>query len=216
MKIKNILILILLSVSIVFTACSSDSSDDDNNNNDYDSNWSKSADGNILRYEGGTPYNKKVPSFAVSAEKGFSVMFTSLIPEAESPFDWYAYILSYENCYITIPNLDPWNNTISNSSLRYIHIYPYDNYGSWINTDQGLSYKSAFDGNYHLIKITFSSNSITFFLDNIPWVIYSRNAFYNSNGMQEFIGYYVTALNSGELVFNSACLNLTDVVFEKN
>ena len=219
MKTKNIFFIALLFISLLFIACPS-SGDGGGDGEDY-SGWTKSADGNTLRLENSSSYNIKVPVFAVSAAKGFSVRFTSYIPVEETPFDWYAYVLTasdthdyYSTYYnVTIPNLSISDSNIYGSYFGNYIYYPYKT-GAWFNEDKDLQYTAAFDATVHYIKISFKSDSISFYIDAVPWIIYSTAD--TTFPLKSFINRMATALNSGELVFNSACLNLTDVVFEKN
>ena len=180
--------------------------------------WSVS--GNTYTYNGKSTSSVTVPKIAVTASEGFTVQFKATLPSNTS--DWDAKLLSYKGCYVTIPNLDPWNNkVISNSPLAGVHAFPSISGASLKN---GLQYNSAFDGKSHTIKIVFKSNTITFYLDEKAWVEYSATTqFMNhetsptivSGKLGEFVGYYITGLNAGEVTFNEAGMNITDVTITK-
>lgn len=174
--------------------------------------WTTSSDGNTISFDdssssAGTS-GITIPAFSVTSSDGFTVSFKATLPSTTN--DWKAKVLSYGNCYVTIPNLDPWNNTISASTLTEKNSYPTATGASLSN---GLAYNSAFDGVEHSIKIVFSSDTIKFYLDGSLWVTYSSTAL--DGGMTEFVGYYVTALTAGSLKFNEAGLGITDLVISK-
>lgn len=176
------------------------------------SRWEVSTDGSSLTYDdsgssNGTS-NLTLPKFDVSSSSTFSFEFKSTL--ATSTSDWSAKVLSYSACYVTIPNLDPYNNTITASNLKSKNSYPT---AEGASLSSGLAYNSAFDGKEHAIKISFTNNTITFYLDGATWITYSSSAL--SNGMEEFVGYYKTALANGLLVFNEAGLAITDLKITK-
>lgn len=174
--------------------------------------WATSADGNTLTFNDSSSASKTsnitVPAFNVSAANGFSFEFKATLPSTTN--DWGAKILSYDGCYVTIPNLDPWNNTISGSTLTGKNAYPTIEGAS---LSSGLAYNSAFDGKEHTIKISFASNSIVFYLDGATWVTYSSSLW--NGGISEFIGYYETAIKAGALTFNESGLTITSLKVTK-
>lgn len=185
--------------------------------------WKTSSDGNMLTFSADDDTDTTgttIPKFDVTDSEGFTVQFKATLPSNTS--DWDAKLLSYKGCYVTIPNLDPWNNkVISNSPLAGVHAFPSISGASLKN---GLQYNSAFDGKSHTIKIVFKSNTITFYLDEKAWVEYSATTqFMNhetsptivSGKLGEFVGYYITGLNDGEVTFNEAGMNITDVTITK-
>ena len=169
--------------------------------------WSVS--GNTYTYNGKSTSSVTVPKIAVTDSEGFTVQFKATLPVWKDGDDWGAKILSYKGCHVTIPNLDPWNNDISGSKLTDKNSYPT---AQGASLGSGLAFNSAFGGT-HTIKIVFKNNTITFYLDGKTWVTYSSSAL--SNGMQEFVGYYITGLNAGEVTFNEAGMNITDVTITK-
>ena len=173
--------------------------------------WKTSPDGNMLTFSADDDTDTTgttIPKFDVTSE-GFTVQFKATLPVWKDGDDWGAKILSYKGCHVTIPNLDPWNNDISGSKLTGKNSYPT---AAGASLGSGLAFNSAFGGT-HTIKIVFKNNTITFYLDGKTWVTYSSSAL--SNGMQEFIGYYITGLNAGEVTFNEAGMNITDVTITK-
>ncbi|MBR4323427.1 glycoside hydrolase family 43 protein [Treponema sp.] len=204
--------------TITFTTICSDASASEGGeyfwgNKQAASRWSLSSDENTLTYDDSSNENGcknlSVPKFDVSSASAFSFEFKANLPLSTK--DWEAKILSYSGCYVTIPNLDPWNNTISSSNLKGKNSYPTADGASLSN---GLEYTSAFDGKDHTIKISFTTNTITFYLDGKTWVTYSSSAL--SNGMEEFVGYYKTALTNAALIFNEAGLNITNLAITKD
>lgn len=174
-----------------------------------DTLWTTSSDGSSISFS--TTEDTKgasVPAFGVTASEGFTVSFKATLPSTTS--DWGAKILSYAGCYVTIPNLDPYNNTISGSTLTGKNSFPTATGASLSN---GRAYNSAFDGVEHSIKVVFTASTITFYLDGTKWVTYSSSAL--DSGMSEFVGYYITGLNAGAVTFNEAGLNITNLVITK-
>ena len=182
--------------------------------------WTTSSDGNTYTYNGESTASVAVPKINVTDSEGFTVQFKATLPSNTS--DWDAKLLSYKGCYVTIPNLDPWNNkVISNSPLAGVHAFPSISGASLKNN---LQHNSAFDGKSHTIKIVFKSNTITFYLDEKAWVEYSATTqFMNhdpsptivSGKLGEFIGYYITGLKAGEVTFNEAGMNITNLTISK-
>lgn len=170
--------------------------------------WTTSSDGNTLSFRADEDTKgAAIPAFDVNAEEGFTVSFKATLPSNTD--DWGAKILSYKGCYVTIPNLDPWNNVISGSKLTGKNSYPT---AAGASLGSGLAFNSAFGGT-HTIKIVFTSNTVTFYLDGKTWVTYSSSAL--SGGMQEFVGYYITGLKAGEVTFNEAGMNITNLTISK-
>ncbi|MCH5291897.1 MAG: glycoside hydrolase family 43 protein [Treponema sp.] len=169
--------------------------------------WSVS--GNTYTYNGESTASVAVPKINVTASEGFTVSFKATLPVYTKDADWGTKIFSYKGCHVTIPNLDPYNNTISGSKLTGKNSFPS---AAGASMGSGLAFNSAFGGT-HTIKIVFTSNTVTFYLDGKTWVTYSSSAL--SNGMQEFVGYYITGLNAGEVTFNEAGMNITNLTISK-
>ena len=169
--------------------------------------WTVSSDGKTATYSESASDTTGIviPVLSgITATTGFTVEFKATLPSDTN--DWGAQILSYKNCHVTIPNLDPWNNTISGSNLNNVNAFPTAEGASLSN---GRIYNSAFDGKMHTIKIVFTQNTIVFYLDNTTWVTYSSSVW--SGKISEFIGYYITGLNTGAVTFNAADLNISGV-----
>ena len=168
--------------------------------------------------------NRTMPAISVSAEEGFTVEFKMTgedIPEDDNglPNEWATSVLTYKNCNVGIATLDPYNNTIAGSNLIHVHAYP-SIAGANVNFSAGSG--KAIDGSKHDIKIEFTNDTITYYLDGEDWVKYSANTVFDNadkkdvkGKLGEFIGYFVDGLNAGEVVFNKAKMGITDLKIKK-
>ena len=139
----------------------------------------------------------------------FTVEFKATLDKFEDGDDWGSQVLSYKGFHVTIPNLDPWNNTAGDEGLAGKNAFPT---AAGASLKNGLAFNSAFGGT-HTIKIVFTEDTITYHLDGKEWVVYSSTVW--NGGISDFIGYYVEGLGKGEVVFNAANLDITDVVISK-
>lgn len=170
--------------------------------------WSVS--GNTYKYNGTSIASVPVPQITATASEGFTVQFTINDTLAKhSNNDWTTKLLSYKGCYVTIPNLDPYNNTISDN-LTGKNAYP-GNGGGVLS--QGYTYDFAW-GSQCTIKITFTKNAIKWYKNGTLALTYSEGL-WGSGSMAEFVGYYITGLNDGGVTFNEAGMNITDVTITK-
>ncbi|MCR5725163.1 MAG: glycoside hydrolase family 43 protein [Treponema sp.] len=175
-----------------------------------ESDWTETS--TSLTYTGSSTSNILIPAFSVTASEGFTIEFT--LNDALSNYsdnDWTTKLLSYEGCYVTIPNLDPYNNTISGSTLTGKNAYP---------TANGATLESGYDytfpwGAEYKIKITFSADEIVWYRDGTKVLTYSAGLWGSSSDLAEFVGYYATGLAAEAVTFNAAGMNITDLTITK-
>ena len=184
------------------------------------SQWTTSADGNTLSFSADEDTKSAaIPRFAVTADNGFTVEFKindTLANHGDN--DWTTKLLSYKGCYVTIPNLDPYNNTISGSNLTEKNANA-NGTGNGVVSGKGavLSNGNVYTfawGGQCTIKITFTKNAIKWYKNGTLALTYSEGL-WGSGSMAEFIGYYITGLNAGEVTFNEAGMNITNLTISK-
>ena len=172
--------------------------------------WTTSSDGNTLSFRADEDTKgAAIPAFDVNADEGFTVQFKINDRLANYDNDWATKLLSYKGCYVTIPNLDPYNNVISGSKLKGKNAYP----GNGGVLSSGYATGFAW-GKEYTIKITFTKDAIKWYRDGTLALTYSEGLWGNDS-MQEFVGYYITGLNAGEVTFNEAGMNITNLTISK-
>ncbi|MCH5291910.1 MAG: hypothetical protein J1D88_09195 [Treponema sp.] len=156
--------------------------------------------------------NRMMPAMSVSAEKGFTVEFKATLPTDTN--SWGAHVLSYKGFYVTIPNLDPYNNTAGDKELAGKNAFPAPDVAG-VRLADGKFADSAFDDDApHTVKIKFTKDTIMYYLDGDEWVQYSSSVW--DGLIERFIGYFVEGFNAGEVVFNDNSYDLTDLKITKN
>ena len=180
----------------------------------YSDAWDDSGAG-TLKYNGSIKF-AAIPEF-VAGDNGFTVEFKATLPDDTN--DWGAQILSYKGCHVTIPNLDPYNAEDTTLSFYRTNAVPANPDGSFTYLSGGLAFNSAFTGNEVTIKIVFESDKIIYYLDGQLWVTYedSKTGVLGgkSDALIDLIAYYKTGLAAGDVVFNVAGLNITNLTVSK-
>ncbi len=159
-------------------------------------------------YEGDNPVGVVIPELAATTDEGFTLEFT-MNDSLSSYLDaWAAKLLSYNACYVTVPYLDPWWNSISDSNLTEHNAYAGKNDASVLSSgyDATFAWESECT-----IKVTFSSSEIKWYKDGELALTYSEGAFGETDDIAEFVGYYVTGLQEGAVVLNEGCINISNV-----
>gem|GEM_PF-3841069 len=136
---------------------------------------------------------------------GITIDFKATFPTTQG--DWASQIIGYGGIYITVPNLDPWYNTVD-STIANINNYP----GSTNSIlTSGYSFNSAFIGSEVEIVVTVNStDGITYYLDGVEWVNYPISG---SNGWTEtqmtaFVTHILDAAANGTLEWNPSALSV--------
>lgn len=159
----------------------------------------------------GTATALTLPTLSVTASEGFTVEFT--LNDTLSNYsnnDWATKLLSYKNCHVTVPNLDPWSNTVSESTLTGKNCFPT---ADGATLEAGYEYTFPWGAEYN-IKITFSADEIVWYRNGSKVLTYGSGVF-SGAGVAEFVGYYVTGLASGEVVFNAGGMNISNLAISK-
>ena len=173
----------------------------------YSDAWDDSETG-TLKYNGSIRL-AAIPKF-VAGDNGFTVEFKATLPVGTN--DWGAQILSYKGCHVTIPNLDVNANTAGLDFGDNINANP----GAHGTVTEGMLYNSAFTGNEVTIRVVFAtSGEITYYLNEEQWIKYAENAFGGTANLKQFINVFVGGLADGEVVFNVAGLNITNLTVSK-
>lgn len=149
---------------------------------------------------------KNITLPALSVTNGFTVEFTLNDALSNYSNDWATQLLSYSGCHVTIPNLDPWNNTISDSNLKSLNAYPT---AAGASLESGYAYDFPW-GSECKIKIEFTTSAIKWYKDENLALTYGSNL-WDGKGVSEFVGYYITGLKAGSVTFNAANMAITDL-----
>ncbi|MBR4373529.1 MAG: LamG domain-containing protein [Treponema sp.] len=155
--------------------------------------------------------NITLPAFDVSSSEIFTVSFNATFDSSQS--DWAAQILTTsDNFILTAPNLDPWNNTRSGSTISGKNAYPGAS-GSYLSNS--LAYNSAFTGESVAITVSFNKTdkSIVYTLGGKAWVVYTSGVW--DGGIEEFITAVSDSLSAGTLKFNASSLSYSNLVITK-
>ena len=172
----------------------------------YSDAWDDSGAG-TLKYNGSIKF-AAIPKF-VADDNGFTVEFKATLPNDTN--DWGAQILSYKGCHVTIPNLDIYGNAAGLDFGDKINANPSDG-----NMTEGMLYNAAFTGNEVTLRVVFAtSGKITYYLNEKQWIVYGENAFGDTANLKQFINVFVGGLADGEVVFNVAGLNITNLTVSK-
>ena len=169
------------------------------------------ADGTLTYKSTASLKNITLPVFDVSDSELFTLSFNATLATDQS--DWAsAVVKTSDNYIVTLPNLDPWNNTASGSAITEKNAYPTASGAYLVN---GLAYNSAFTGEKLSVTVSFNKTdkSIVYTLGGKAWVIYSAAVW--DGGIEEFINAIANALKAGTLTFNSASLEYSDLVVTK-
>lgn len=169
------------------------------------------ADGTLTYKSTANLKNITLPAFDVTDADLFTLSFNATL--ATDQGDWAsAVVKTSDNYIVTLPNLDPWNNTASDSAITGKNAYPTASGAYLVN---GLAYNSAFTGEKLAVAVSFNKTdkSIVYTLGGKAWVIYSAAVW--DGGIEEFINAIANALKTGTLTFNSASLEYSDLVVTK-
>ena len=193
--------------SFAVTGCDLELSDKD----DRAATASGSDTGSVPTSYTKTGSAKNITLPALSVTNGFTVEFTLNDALSNYSNDWATQLLSYSGCHVTIPNLDPYNNTISGSALTGKNAFP-NAPGAPLET--GYAYDFPW-GSECKIKIEFTTSAIKWYKDGNLALTYG-SGLWDNNGVSEFVGYYIKGLKAGQVVFNSGNMNITDLSIECN
>ena len=147
----------------------------------------------------------------MSSSEIFTVSFNATFDSSQ--IDWAAQILTTsDNFILTAPNLDPWNNTKSGSTISGKNAYPGAS-GSYLANS--LAYNSAFTGESVAITVSFNKTdkSIVYTLGGKAWVVYTSGVW--DGGIEEFITAVSDSLSAGTLKFNASSLSYSNLVITK-
>lgn len=172
-KISLILLVVLLSIAGLFIGCE-------------------------LQIE--DPYVPTVDSSveAVAAE-GLTISFTFNNTSSDG-VDWSTHIIKTNNNYIiTLPNLDPWNNTATGSIISAKNAFPT---AAGATLESGYAWNSAYTGSDVAVKLTLKNDGIKFYLDGSLYLTYGLETFGVEGGMEEFINAFVSAYINNTYTLN--------------
>ena len=152
-----------------------------------------------------------ISAFDVSDATSVTVSLKTTI--AAGTDDWTTKILTTaDNYIITIPNLDPWNNTEEGSTLAEKNAFP-SSEGATVG--EGLDYNSDQTGSEVAITIALnkSDSTIVFTLNGATWVTYGSTIW--DGAISTFIGKFYDALTAGTLIFNEGDLTISEASITK-
>ncbi|WP_407428464.1 bacterial Ig-like domain-containing protein [Treponema sp.] len=174
------------------------------------------TDNTVTYNDGATLTNITLYPFDVSSSDIFTVSFNATFASADALpdlYDWSTQVVKTGDNYIlTVPNLDPWNNTASASAISGKNGYPTMS-GAYLAN--ALAYNSAFTGEKVAVTISFNKTdkSIVYTLGGKAWVVYTASVW--DGGIEEFINAFADALTAGTLTFNANSLAYSDLVITK-
>lgn len=155
--------------------------------------------------------NITLPAFDVTDADLFTISLDATFATDQS--DWTAQLLkTSDNYIITIPNLDPWNNTAEGSTIVGKNAFPTAD-GAYLANS--LIYTSAFTGAKVAITVSLNKKdkTIVYTLNGKAWVVYSAAVW--DGGIEEFITVFANALKAGTLSFNPNSLEYSSLVITK-
>lgn len=136
-----------------------------------------------------------------AAAEGLTISFTF---NDTSNNDWGTQVIkTSDNYIITLPNLDPWNNTATGSVLVGVNAFPT---AAGATLGDGYIWSSAFTGSDVAVKITIKNDGIKYYLDGNLFVTYSMTTFGKDGGMEEFINAFVSAYLNNTYTLNPSNL----------
>ena len=171
------------------------------------------ADGTLTYKSTASLKNITLPAFDVTDADLFTLSFDAIFAEPSDGYDWTTQLLkTSDNYIITIPNLDPWNNTAETSAIKLKNGFP-TMPGAYLANS--LIYSSAFTGAKVAITVSLNKKdkTIVYTLNGKAWVVYSAAVW--DGGIEEFITAFANALKAGTLSFNPNSLEYSSLVITK-
>ncbi|WP_296329777.1 hypothetical protein [uncultured Treponema sp.] len=169
------------------------------------------ADGTLTYKSTASLKNITLPAFDVTDADLFTISLDATFATDQS--DWAAQLLkTSDNYIITIPNLDPWNNTAETSAIKSKNGFP-TAAGAYLANS--LIFSSAFTGAKVAITVSLNKKdkTIVYTLNGKAWVVYSAAVW--DGGIEEFITAFANALKAGTLSFNPNSLEYSSLVITK-